>query len=519
MALKKYIRAWLGIDAAPITEPKPTNPRAALTALRNATLPRNNDATRILAPYIVPGVVPEGETAQVTLDSNPCYNLPINQLVGTGIYMPNGFIPFPGFQFLASLMTRVEYRNLAETLADEVTREWIEFVSNDAKAETNDKIKMIENEFIRLDVKTIIHRAVIHDAEYGRAQLYFDFDGYAGADPALPLTLDPRSIPIGSFKGVRTVEAMWSTPSFYNAVNPVDEDFYKPSTWFMLGIEVHSSRLMTIVTRELPDILKPAYNFAGMSLSQLCEGYIVNWLNIRQSVTDIVRMFSTTGLGTQMQDVLNGSDYGNATNLVTRTDIFVNERNNRGVLLFDKETEELVQLNAPLTNLDKLQSQGIEHICTAARTPAVKYTGLSPTGLNASSEGELAAYRDSIHGIQEGYWLRPITQILKIVQLSLFGEIDPSISVKFRSLHQINDKDKAQIRASDTTRDTSYVAAGIISQLEVRERLANDPDSGYDNLVPEELPKPLDDNKDESSDKPKDESSDKPKDKADKGEK
>ena len=40
-------------------------------------------------------------------------------------------------------------------------------------------------------------------------------------------------------------------------------DWYKPSSWFVQGTEVHSTRLMTFIGREVPDLLKPAYSFGG----------------------------------------------------------------------------------------------------------------------------------------------------------------------------------------------------------------------------------------------------------------
>jgi hypothetical protein len=248
----------------------------------------------------------------------------------------------------------------------------------------------------------------------------------------------------------------------------------------MLGQEVHASRLMTVVTRPLPDILKPAYNFAGMSLSQLAEPYVDNWLRTRQSVSDLIDNFSTTALATSMDQILQGDDDG--ADLLDRADLFTATRSNKGLMLLDKEREELVQVNTPLSGLHELQAQSQEHMCSVSRMPAIVLTGISPSGLNASSDGEIRIFYDWIAAQQEAFWREPLEVILKTVQLSLFGEIDPDIGVAFVPLFQMTPKEESDIRLQDSQADCAYVAAGIIDPSEVRDRLAKDPNSGYDGL-------------------------------------
>jgi len=125
----------------------------------------------------------------------------------------------------------------------------------------------------------------------------------------------------------------------YNALDPAASDFYRPTKWFMLGQLVDSTRLLTVVTRPLPDLLKPAFNFSGMSLSQLAEPYINNWLRTRQSIADLVNNFSIISLSTSMDQVLQGNDDG--TNLFKRAELFTLTRQNKGVFLLDKDREVL----------------------------------------------------------------------------------------------------------------------------------------------------------------------------------
>ena len=452
-------------DKAPAAK-KPGGLRRAANKAKEGASPAKSYTFPVKPPELMPGVAPAGVAAPVmSMDANP-YTFAAQQFPGGG---------FPGFAYLSQLATRAEFRQMASALATELTREWLEFTSKqDDDTDSAEKIKLIEAEFKRLNVRAAIQTGAEHDCYFGRAQIFLEI---AGADRSTPLILDPRTIKKGSFTRIVPVEAVWTTPAGYNALDPVAPDFYKPSKWFMLGQEVHASRLMTVVSRPLPDILKPAFNFAGMSLSQLAEPYVDNWLRTRQSVSDLLNNFSITALATSMDQVLQGEDDG--ADLMSRAELFTATRSNKGLMLLDKEREELVQVNTPLSGLHELQAQSQEQMCSVSRMPAIVLTGISPSGLNASSDGEIRIFYDWIAAQQEAHWREPLEVILKAVQLSLFGEIDPDIGFTFTPLYQMTPKEESEIRVSDSQADCAYIAAGVVDPSEVRERLAKDPNSGF----------------------------------------
>ena len=462
--------------------------RRALNRVRSVASTVKSYEFLVKPPVLAPGVVPAGISAPVmAMDSNR-YSFASGQFPGGG---------FPGFPYLAQLTTRAEYRQIASCLATELTREWIEFTSkqND-DTDTSEKIKAIEDEFKRLDIRGTIRTAAEQDCYYGKAHVLL---GVRGADLKTPLVLDPRTVKTGSFDKAVSVEAVWTTPSGYNALDPAAPDFYKPSMWFMLGQEVHASRLMTIVTRPVSDMLKPAFNFSGMSLSQLAEPYVDNWLRTRQSVADLLNNFSITALKTSMDQVLQGDDDG--SDLFARAELFTATRSNKGMMLLDMEREDLVQINTPLSGLHELQAQSQEHMCSVSRTPAIILTGISPSGLNASSEGEIRVFYDWISAQQEANWRYPIEIILKLVQLSLFGEIDPDINFKFIPLYQMTPKEESEIREADSRSDCAYINAGVVDPSEVREKLASDENSGYVGLDTSiEIAPPADPSKEDEPD-------------------
>ncbi len=366
------------------------------------------------------------------------------------------------------LATRAEYRAMAQALGTELTREWIMINSLEtAKEGTKKKVTELTKAIEDMRLQQVIQRAAEHDAYFGRAQIFIDIRGH---DRNVPLKLSPKTIKqVGVDKvknaiRVSTVEAMWTTPAGYNTMDPVAPDFYRPAKWFMLGRMVDHTRLMTVITRPLPDMLKPAFDFGGMSLSQIAEPYVNNWLRTRQSIADLINNFSITALQTNMSQVLQEGDDG--ADLFARADLFTATRSNRGLMLLDKETEDIKQTNTPLSGLDQLQAQAQEHMCAVSRLPAIILTGISPSGLNASSDGEIRTFYDWIAAQQESYWWSPIDVIFKALQLLMYGEIDPDLTFSFVSLYQMTPKELAEIRTANANTAGVYIDRGVIDPQE-----------------------------------------------------
>src|SRR5262249_33762457 len=137
-------------------------------------------------------------------------------------------------------------------------------------------------------------------------------------------------------KEVRVIEPIWVYPMVYNAVNPLLGDFYKPQAWYVMGAQVHASRLIPFVGRPVPDLLKPSYAFGGLALSQMAEPYVDIWLNTRQSVADLIHSFSVMVLMTDLATILQP---GNAGALLARAALFNALRDNQGLMVVNKASE------------------------------------------------------------------------------------------------------------------------------------------------------------------------------------
>lgn len=422
------------------------------------------------APALPPGVVPEG--AAMACDS-----------AGAGqsftwLNAQPGWcgLGFPGYSYLSELAQRSEYRAPTETIASELTREWIKFEGGDEA-----KLKELTEAFEKFCVRDHFRVMALYDGLFGRGQLAIMVKGQDGdAARQRPLIIEDenkgQTLPKDSLLGFKPVEPIWTTPYMYNSTNPLEPNFYNPDWWYVLGKKTHSSRLLTFVSRPLPDMLKPSYNFGGMSLSQLIEPYVVRWLKTVDSVNRLISNFSLSGIATNMQATLEEKG---AQGLLQRAAAFNLLRDNRGLMLTDKDSEEFFQFNTPLSGLGELQSQAQEHMAAPTHIPLVKLTGITPSGLNASSEEDLKVFYDFIGSEQMNLFNPHLITVSKAIQCHLWGAVDPTIRHVWVPLDSPSDKEESEMRKADGDRDTAYVTGGIVSADEVRERLRTDPNSGY----------------------------------------
>jgi hypothetical protein len=114
--------------------------------------------------------------------------------------------------------------------------------------------------------------------------------------------------------------------------------------------------------------------------------------------------------------------------------------------------------------------------------PLVFLLGIAPSGLNATSEGEIKVFHSYILSMQEALFTDPLNRVFDIIQLSKFGAIDPDISYEFESLDDADDVELASIRKMDIDGSIALIGAGVISADEARAKLASNLSSGYDNL-------------------------------------
>jgi phage-related protein (TIGR01555 family) len=401
---------------------------------------------------------------------------------------------FIGYPLLSELAQIAEYRKIVETVSNHMTRKFIKLHSVNDDDDKSDAVKQLGDAIENFKVRDVFRKFVEVDGYFGRAHIYLDTGDTDDASELMtPIGNGRDAMSRAKAKGrkalkrLSVIEPLWTYPANYNSSDPLKRDWYNPETWFVQGKQLHRTRLLRGVGREVPDMLKPAYSFGGLSMSQMAMPYIDNWLRTRQSVADLIWSFSVSGLKTNMSAMMQP---GAPSDIFTRSEIFNNLRNNRGLMMLDKDTEEFFQFNTPLGTLDMLQAQAQEQMASVSSIPLVFLLGISPHGLNASSEGEIRAFYDFIHSYQMKFFFEPLTRVIDFIQLAIWGKVDPEITFSFEPLWSLDEKGSAEVRKLEAETDDLLINGAIIAPAEARKRVANDPETPYDGLDVEDLPTP-----------------------------
>ena len=440
----------------------------------------------VLEPYRPPrGVLPKGLTIDAihsSLVQDASMDLAINPMELAGLV--NAALIFPGYPYLCELAQQAEYRNISGRLASEMTRKWIKLRSSSSE-DKSERIKELSAWMRKMKLQQVFREGVNFDGLMGRAQVFCDVGMMTSDEVKTQLLFSNAKVnPDHPVKGFRLVEPIWTYPYRYNSSDPLRADFYRPESWFVMGQEVHDTRLLMFQSRPVPDLFKPAYNFGGISLSQLATSAVNNYLSTREDVRELIHTMRQPVLKTNMNAFLGGAP-GGEDQLTLRVASFTGMRSNHSLCVINNDSsnpEEVTQVNTPLSGLDQLVTQTLEHMAAPAQMPLVVLRGITPGGLNASSEGEIRIWYDWVHDQQESMMREPLERALQLGMLSLWGEVDAGITFDFEPLFQLNGKDLARVREQDANSATAYVTMGAVDSHEVRRKLASDPDSGFDGL-------------------------------------
>lgn len=390
-----------------------------------------------------------------------------------------GIPVFPGYGALSGLSQNGLIRSGVEMRADEMTRKWGEFVRSGVGEGQDDKLQKLEELAKKFKIQDKFNDASKMCGYFGGCFLFVD-TGEDEKELVNPLLLDNTTFKKGSLKAFRMIEPYLVSPGFYNSYKPFEADYFKPSVWYVQGTPVHISRLLYFAENELSTLIRPAYNFFGLPLAQKVLDAVSHYTSCRESAARLLEKYSLTIFKTNMADVLSGEA---DQELRRRVQYFVQERSNDGCATIDKETEDLVVMTTSLAGVTDLVRQAMEYVAAMFNEPVTKMWGLSPAGFN-TGDSDLRNHYDNIASLQQSMFAEPMERVCKILQMNEYGEIDNTISFRFNPLSEDDEAAQAANNKVKAETDAILLETGAIAPEDVRQRLIDDENSGYNNLEP-----------------------------------
>ena len=385
---------------------------------------------------------------------------------------------FLGYGALQNLAQEPLIRACVQTVADDLTRKWIEIIGGEeADAERVTKLDQLQK---RYHLQTVFHDAAVMVGLYGGAFIFID-TGAEQEDLTYPLVINEDGWELRQAKRIafRVVDPVNVTPCDYNCDNPLAGDYMQPRHWWVLGQKVHHSRLLALVENEPPTLLKPSYNFLGIPRAQLLADYVAHFKEARNHVIDLAKKISLLVFKTDTDQVFATPDGARMFDI--KTSVLQRYRDNNSIAVCDKEREDIANVQTTIAGATDIVRQQLELVAAINRTPAVKILAISPSGFNATGESDLKNYYDHVRSQQELY-RDALIKCLHAIELKHFNNIDATIDFEFVELAEDNASAKATNANMFAQTLVNLIQNQVISPEEARQAVSNDPDIGLDFL-------------------------------------
>lgn len=406
---------------------------------------------------------------------------------GAGIPGQTGFI---GYGMCAQLAQDAFIRLGVETLADEMLREWgrIQGVDPDAADKINAELE-------RLRVRKMLRNAAADAGYFGVGYVFIDTGTRDPEELLSPLWADPAKLRSGGrIQRLQPVDPSLVSPGEYNANDPLSRWFYTPRWFYLLGRRVHTSRMLKVVQHVPPLLLRPVYNFGGIPAAQQALDYLLHFTTTREAAARLLRKFSLTVFKTAAQGLIYNAE-GAEADIIRRLTYFARNRDNDGVELIDKDDEDIVQINTPLSGVDVIVRQALEMLSAVFHMPVTKFLGISPGGMNATGESDSRNWYDYAGSQQETMLGPAMRTMLELLQAQELGGVDRALQWQWLPMWTPSAREQAETVKIGVDAAVALVGTGIASPDEARTVLAAGEDSPWsgldddaDGYLPPEIP-------------------------------
>lgn len=390
---------------------------------------------------------------------------------------------FLGYPALQDIAQNGLIRACIETVADDMTRDF-----GKIKSEEPDKAEIVvamNNALEQFHIRDVLHEVAEKVGYFGGCLVYID-TGANDVKLQTPLNMGEYSNELRNLKAFRVIDPINVYPGAYNSVEPLKADFFRPEHWYVMGKRVHASRLIRFVANEVPQLLKPVYNFFGIAQAQLLWDYVMHFSECRVATANIAKKYSMTVFKTNMSATL--MDGAGTDQINNRIRLIARYQDNNSITAIDKDNEDIVKIETPIGGLTDITKQGLEFLAALNRTPAVKLLGISPSGFNATGESDLRNYNDHISSQQEKVFGHGLKTIIDCIHVFLFGKTNKGLIFEWAEL---GEEDQAAMANTQKVKaDTMAVLLdrSVISPEEARQAVASDPDNPLSFIDPADVP-------------------------------
>lgn len=330
---------------------------------------------------------------------------------------------------------------------------------------TDDQISAIEAEEKRLGYWAKLYEALTLGRLGGGAILIG-----LGDNPSQPL---PSNIRPGQIRYL-TVLSRWQLTIGEMETDPESDNFGCPR-YFRLGsgrqIDIHPSRVVCFKGLPVPAIRTTSWDdiFWGMSVVEACDEAVQQATTacsgfaslIDEAKVDVFRF-------SKMYETLDAP--GGDALLTKRVELTNTGKSIHRAVILDKE-DEWEQRQLSLAGVRDVIITYDARVAGAADIPATRLFGKSPDGMNATGDGDLANYFQSI-GAKQDMHLRPAMQKLDAVMLPSAG-VPADLPWVFSTIMVLSEAQAADIELKEAQALEKIVALNMVPESAMAETIQN----------------------------------------------
>lgn len=349
-------------------------------------------------------------------------------------------------------------RAAVDALPEDMTRAGVEF----SGLEPED-ITTLEQDMMRM----AIWDALCDDGKwanlYGGCLAVMLIDGQ---DFATPLRVE--SIGKDQFKGLLILDRWMVSPPVGEVVTEFGPDMGKPVFYNVIAdyaaipkAKIHYSRVIRLDGMDLPFYQRVSENGWGLSVLEPMWDRLIAFDSASVGAGQLIykahlRTYKVEGL----RDIIAAGGPALA-GLEAQMKFTRLAQTNEGMTVMDAK-DEFEAHSYTFSGLSDMLTQFAQQLCGALGMPFTRLFGQSPTGLNATGEGEMKQWGEKVKQNQERRLRNPLHRLFSVMSMSSLGKPLPAdFGFEFRSLQEMNEAEKAEIAAKKVDAVTKAVDAQI----------------------------------------------------------
>jgi len=367
---------------------------------------------------------------------------------------------------------------IVDIIPDDMTREWRQFTGDiDPKM-----VKQLTDEEDRLELVEHFNQAHKWGRLYGTAFIVMSIDD--GNPPEMPLEID--KIKLGGLRHIKAIDRhRISNAEVVPVQDPLNKNFGIPE-WYRFNetsVKIHHSRVLRFDGIKLPFDEFRRNNYYSDSVLDRLYDVLTNFNTVQNSAASMV--YETNVDVIKLKGLMNHLQTPEGEALLRkRFSLAKLLKSFNNMMLLDSQEEFETKTNS-FAGLDGLIDRYALFLAGASDIPATRFLGSSASGLNATGEGDLKNYYDTIKSAQKKNYKPKLDYFDQIMAKSMGLSDDTDLSYIFNSLFQMTPKEEADLQLAIAGRDDIYLNQGVVTELIVAKELKQS--DTYTNITDEDI--------------------------------